>query len=389
MLLIWLSLAIVFFIPSLSDLGEGDVKPHSLSISYYLTYEYLIAAHIYAFFIMLTYSLIMFVLFRNVYKGFDLNLTMKKEAGDRFFITLVLGISLVSLFSYINRLGLNNVMAMGFLDFRESIPFHIRIGLIYTQVFVGAIALYYYFNKKIMYCCLVLSYLTFLFIFIGGSRQPIVVTFLAGFFYLAQHKQKISYYYLLITFSIPAIYLMQLLLSLRNINGFEAKINFILSGQFIEALHEASDESNLRYVYYYFVNNFSDIEGFAQFDYLARTLLAWLPSAFSFGMKPIDFEVTMFKVFMPGYNGTMHPLLFGSIVSDSGFFFIPWLLLIASVVLLSSIFSRDLTGLVKFLFVTVLCLYAVMLARGAIYGVTVMVLFTGLFIFFVRNIIPK
>lgn len=384
--LMWVSLSIIYFVPSITDVFLGYVSPHQFSVSYYLTEYVILKSQLFVFIWMLAYYLVTSFMF----KGNKFNLNMKgasQRPVDKYVFGTVFFISFLSLFYYVRTFGFSNVITMGFLDFREVMPFYIRAGLIYTQFFIVGMALYYYVQGRYKLSVLTVLYLLFLFSFVGGSRQPLAILALAFFFLIFQSKRNnYKYYVFLVMLSSPFIYIMQVLLHLRNLVGLEAKLDYIAKGGFLTGELVTSSEQSLRFAFYYFIDTHGKVSSFVSFDYFFRTLLAWLPGSIAFGMKPDDFEVKMFEVFMPGYTGTMHPLLFGSVVADSGWFFLPWVILISFISVISKVVLDNLQGGVKCLYIILLCACAVMYARGAIYGMTVMLFYSSLLFLLINKV---
>ena len=377
--LLWLSLSIIFFIPSLADPFMDISKSHLYSVIYDLNIENLIFSQIYALLWMFLYYLITSVLFKTcrlLVGGIKKN--QQDNIIDNLLYLLIILVSFLSIVYYLFLVGFHNGFEMDFLEFRESIPLFLRIGLIYTQYFICGIAAYYFSIRKFYIASLCACYLVILFLFIGGSRQPLAILALTTIYMVAQNsKYGFLYYFAIIIASPILIFCLQVLLELRNIHSFDERIGYLFNGAFLSSGISTSSEQNLRFAYYYFVENFKNLDGFFEFSYFSRTLLAWFPSFYSEGIKPSDFEVTMFEAYMPGYTGTMHPLMFGSTISDTGYMIIPWVFLISFIVFISNLLLNKFTGKLRSIYLGVMCSCAVMYARGAIYGISTLLLYSS------------
>lgn len=78
-------------------------------------------------------------------------------------------------------------------------------------------------------------------------------------------------------------------------------------------------ELGLRNAFYYFIQEKNDFPGFCQLASYSRMLLVYVPTQFSFGLKPDDFAIAMGAAVGMGAGGSMHPTLFGDCYANAGF----------------------------------------------------------------------
>ncbi|MEQ1546966.1 hypothetical protein, partial [Methyloglobulus sp.] len=147
-----------------------------------------------------------------------------------------------------------------------------------------------------------------------------------------------------------------------------------------------SSESDLRFAYYYFVQNSTSIQGFNEFSYFKRLLFFWLPSFWDFfNIKPDDFEYVMYYEYMLGKVGSMHPTFFGSIYADGGWFIVPWLIYSASLLLLTVPILKLYRGWAFFAIWGLFSYVYMMMARGSLYGPFVILSFGLVFVWLAQN----
>lgn len=72
--------------------------------------------------------------------------------------------------------------------------------------------------------------------------------------------------------------------------------------------------------FYYFVNNNNEFEGFGSAATYLRMLLVYIPTRFSFGLKPPDFAITMGQAIGMLEGGSTHPTLLGDCYANFGIF---------------------------------------------------------------------
>lgn len=79
----------------------------------------------------------------------------------------------------------------------------------------------------------------------------------------------------------------------------------------LEFISSKDGELGLRQYFYYFISRDNNFEGFNRCYTYIRMLLVYIPSQFSFGIKPQSFDLYMGQAIGMGVGGSMHPTLFG------------------------------------------------------------------------------
>jgi hypothetical protein len=97
-----------------------------------------------------------------------------------------------------------------------------------------------------------------------------------------------------------------------NFTEFFDKINLYIATD--------NGELGLRNDFYFFVENDNKFKGFGEWATYIRMLLVYIPTRFSFGLKPADFAQTMGAATGMVVGGSTHPTLFGDCYANAGVF---------------------------------------------------------------------
>lgn len=112
---------------------------------------------------------------------------------------------------------------------------------------------------------------------------------------------------------------------LRAYRYYGSIVNFLMRfnssefmNQIMEFIQTNNGELGLRRYFYYFIDNNNNFTDFGKgFSYI-RMLLVFLPTKWSFGIKPNDFAITMGAAVGMAPGGSMHPTLFGDCYANLG-----------------------------------------------------------------------
>lgn len=96
-----------------------------------------------------------------------------------------------------------------------------------------------------------------------------------------------------------------------ELNAFNDKI--------MQYLATDNGELGLRRDFYFFIDGDNEFEGFGQLHSYIRMLLVYVPTSWSFGLKPDDFAITMGAAMGMAEGGSTHPTLFGDCYANLGF----------------------------------------------------------------------
>lgn len=87
----------------------------------------------------------------------------------------------------------------------------------------------------------------------------------------------------------------------------------------VSYLKEGRGELTLKNTFYYFIKHDNSFPAFGTGGGYIRMLMVFIPTRFSFGLKPDDFAIAMGSAIGMGPGGSMHPTLFGDCYANLGF----------------------------------------------------------------------
>ena len=93
-----------------------------------------------------------------------------------------------------------------------------------------------------------------------------------------------------------------------------------LNRQILEFLQNQDGELGLRRIFYQFIDNDNQYDGFNQGATYLRMLLVFIPSKLTFGLKPESFDLTMGRAIGMAEGGSTHPTLFGDCFGNLGWY---------------------------------------------------------------------
>ena len=85
-------------------------------------------------------------------------------------------------------------------------------------------------------------------------------------------------------------------------------------------LKDQDGELGLRRIFYFFIDNNNQFEGFNKGSTYLRMLLVFVPSRLTFGLKPESFDLVMGQAIGMVEGGSTHPTLFGDCFGNFGWF---------------------------------------------------------------------
>lgn len=174
-------------------------------------------------------------------------------------------------------------------------------------------------------------------------------------------------------FTIASIYLVYGLRVFRHVGSIETFLETFSFIGFVDKINEYlvtdNGELGLRRVFYFFISYDNNFEGFSEAATYIRMLLVYLPSHYSFGIKPDDFAITMGKAIGMVYGGSVHPTLFGDCFANLGFMGI-FLGIFWGVYacFMDYLLMRINSSLTMFLTYSLMSISYVIIARGSVYN---------------------
>lgn len=143
--------------------------------------------------------------------------------------------------------------------------------------------------------------------------------------YIYKHdKLKLSTIFVTIVLSLvvlDVVYALRVFRHYGTIQNFLDGFNFSdFQYRLILQLQNDSGELGLRRVFYFFINGDNEFENFGKMHTYIRMMLVYLPTSWSFGLKPDDFAQTMGHAIGMSEGGSTHPTLFGDCYANLGIF---------------------------------------------------------------------
>ena len=382
----WWFVAGLILLPSVFEFSSEYVRPHHFASVLRLTPELLLESQFIIFF-----SLLLLFILNEIFFDISKRIGIRKFRvvnADKYFLFFLLLVLIPVIEAWFGYWQFGN--ALDFVSRREGFSFLSNFILSYVLLSSLGLATYYFLTKSKFKLSAFIILVFSLFFLFGGSRQPLVVIFLPLILLYGGRVKYTGIVFVVLVLAMPVIaFLGEFLLYIRNIAGFENKVEAFLNplSFFLSDVKLASNEASLRYGFYFFVEGFSELDGLGEFSYLKRLFYFWLPSNFDyFGLKPEDFEYLLFNYYMGGREGSLHPTFFGMIFADAGYAFFIWIFLVSLLVLFSRLILRTLAGVSWCLVSSLFCYFYLMLSRGSIYGPFVVLVFGLLYVGFISII---
>lgn len=161
---------------------------------------------------------------------------------------------------------------------------------------------------------------------VSRQRIDLLPVFVVALTYVIYRNDSLNIKKILALISIGGlavlfIYALQIYRYYGSLGSFIDRFDFV---EFINLLlfrlSEGEGDIGLREVFYYFIYNDNNFEGFERGHTYIRMLLFFLPTSWSFGIKPPDFAITMGTAMKTGLEGySVHPTLFGDCFANFGY----------------------------------------------------------------------
>ena len=250
-------------------------------------------------------------------KGFNINKDdiTKSVFENICFALLVLSVT-VLLFSNVQAQGglLNTSWGGG----REIERSYLSLNGLMSRLmhmFAG-LSLYFFLTKRRMKAFLVL-FLQALVVLITRNRVLIIpiFIFLITLYTIKMGKIKAKHIIVGVFTAVAVIYIVYAIRAFRHLGTLSNAISEVsfeyINSTVIRFLNDKNGELALRQWFYYFIENGNHFEGFNQAYSYIRMALVYIPSQWSFGIKPSSFDIYMGQAIGMEAGGSMHPTLFG------------------------------------------------------------------------------
>lgn len=371
----FLALLAVGIFPSFFDLQVGVYEIHPFAPSIYLTPEVIGIVHLKIAAMLATF--IAFDLMMGVDTSKRIVLERATSNINAYDGVVAILVSVLAFGIYTFGFAYLSGLSFGELRFGGTVSTYSLL-LLYLQLLVVGVPAVYWLkcNRKLSAVAVMMLFII-TFLFLGGSRQTVVMgmaVFIAMFF---TGRGKWTYAVLIIAFTVGFSFadtVLQAVKAFRNLPSLDARMALVgdlITGQ--ANLEGVSTEASLRFVMYGFLSEPLPAD-FGNFSYFQRALLFWLPSVIDVAeLKPADFEYAMFAHAMGNRVGTMHPVFFGSIFADAGWLFFVWIAWFTLGFRLLETLMLKFPPLERAM-VWSSCIYlSFMVARGSLYGPLVVI----------------
>lgn len=160
----------------------------------------------------------------------------------------------------------------------------------------------------------------------------------------------------------------------------------------VSTICNMGSETGLGKVFYYFIYMGNKFEGFNSGATYLRLIFFWLPTNFSYGLKPKDFAVTMGSAWL-GYEQdafSMHPTFWGDCFANFGWYGVLLAIIWAfAVMYIDRLVVGKQNLFIKLSIATSALQMYVMVARGSVYNACFVFIECMVFIFIVKMIMKN
>lgn len=198
---------------------------------------------------------------------------------------------------------------------------------------------------------------------------------ICSFLFILSLKYKSITYKSVFFGSISVIFIIYFIYALRAFRWYgtlEQAINQFsfkdLNDLVLTFIKTGDGELGLRRVFYYFISHDNRFIDFGKGHTYLRMIFVYLPTRWSFGLKPGDFAQTMAHALGSSAGGSMHPTLFGDCYANLGYIGISLGCIWAIVVSAAEKLIIKFTNSFKILSFILCCYSFIIIGRGAVYN---------------------
>ena len=243
-----------------------------------------------------------------------------------FFLVLTVSIGL-RLYKYLQYAG--NIFSTSWSlgrDYSATLEYFNLNQILEVLFYLSSgILLYYLIQKNKLYGLLCTILITFQVLITRNRIEvlPLLVS-LISIFILKHRKLKTKEVLILSFVGVISLYLIYALRAFRHYGSIETFINDFTFSSFHERVmslfRNEDGELGLRRDFYYFLQNDNEFTNFGKGHSYFRMLLVFIPTQWSFGLKPPDFAISMGAAIGMVTGGSTHPTLFGDCYANLGWF---------------------------------------------------------------------
>lgn len=188
----------------------------------------------------------------------------------------------------------------------------------------GLLLASYFYRKKVEFIILFIVFAVNAIIFRHRiAILPILCSLIAIYLFKIENLNLIK----IISIVLISIAVIYIVYGLRVLRYYGTIQNLLNTGNFkdfnrgiMNFIVNDDGELSLRKIFYYFIENSNKFVGFGEGSTYKRMLFVFIPTQFSFGLKPDDFAITMGSAIGMKYGGSVHPTLFGDAYANFGYY---------------------------------------------------------------------
>ena len=251
---------------------------------------------------------------------------LRQNNYDRFFFAVFLIALFFKIFPFIQNAGSIFLTSWASARAYSTSLDYVNSGQlarVCMYSFSGVIALYYIKNDKRWIICSILLVLQVLLTRNRIEILPLICSLASV--YIFKNKtirlKTILAVFLSGVFIVCIVYSLVIFRHYGNIQTFVE--NFELSDfafRLQSYLADERGEIGLRKVFYFFLQNDNQFQNFGKMHTYLRMFLVYIPTNWSFGLKPNDFAIAMGHAIGMVEGGSTHPTLFGDCYANLGSF---------------------------------------------------------------------
>ena len=365
---LWATLLVMFGITHLIT---------TLIPSYDYSYQVQIEASSFVIMFMSFYYVTRFLTAHKLRHKEILMLNREQHDSKYFILLLFLGIAIgLKFYKYIQFAG--NLFATSWglgRDYSSTLKYFNGNQILFVIFYLSSgIFLYYLIKGNKLGVFLSASLITFQVVVTRNRIEvlPLLVG-LITYFILKHRKLHTEEIFVLFLLGVMSIYLVYALRAFRHYGSIENFIDDFSVANFHErviTLFRTEDgELGLRRDFYYFLENHNNFKNFGKGHSYIRMMLVFIPTQWSFGIKPPDFAISMGAAIGMVSGGSTHPTLFGDCYANLGW----WGILLGSFwALFASFFDkiiyRQKDYINKVLLFNLYAVSFIIMGRGSVYN---------------------
>ena len=392
----WIALLVIYVVPSIFDPFRSATQIMNGPTIDLRENVVLIRAHIFGLLFSAIYFLVRLASYGSELRRRQTTISvsafpeaLRKEPDLKVFLlfgTAVIGLAaMLEILAIVPRMGWSGLLSSTYGSYRLESNTALKLMGYYLVYAFGGICFVSWVCDKRKLAALLFTMIFAVFL-VGRTRQllfPAIIPFCLYFIYRARGVK--GWAFLISGIAVGYVFILMLQFFRYQeglVEGFTAlgKLDFYIS--IYQGLQEAKGEALIRYIFYHFIDENTDIPEFMHGLTYVRLLLLPFPSVLLGDFKPIDYDMILYQHYFGSgldVGATIHPLIFGNAFTNFGWLGVIlggfWALMFH--ILNLYIMNRPLIH--RILILSMTGFIVMMIARGSVYN-SLAVVFWGLLI---------